>query len=246
MVVSVAGFMFLKANGLLIPEVNEAVQLMVIYPFALWGSTCSDLDHHWESSPSKDIISRGINAMLHLTSKTCDRLENTFTDLQCKKSVVYKLCKVFDASHRSWQTHSDLTLAVILGLLFLVQSDVLGTSLGVVDVSILSLVLSGVSLGILAHLVLDLITPQGIWLVSFVVLNKLISFITRKKFDKLPEKVHIVPNVKFFATGEKWEDVVGFTLRGGAVLSLIYAVFSLSGFFTYILDLLPFEITFGR
>ena len=54
----------------------------------------------------------------------------------------------------------------------------------------------GLSLGWLAHIFLDGITPEGIWIASARFLNTTI-------FHKevLPAKVKLVPNVKFFATG---------------------------------------------
>ena len=63
------GYTFLEANGMLIPDVEPLVQLTVVYPFAMYGAVVSDLDHHWESTPSKDPISWIINKILHLTSK---------------------------------------------------------------------------------------------------------------------------------------------------------------------------------
>lgn len=54
----------------------------------------------------------------------------------------------------------------------------------------------GLSLGWLAHIFLDGITPEGIWIASARFLNVAV-------FHKevLPAKVKLVPNIKFFATG---------------------------------------------
>lgn len=36
--VALVAFQYMKSKGLLIPNTNEYVQLLVMYPFALWGS----------------------------------------------------------------------------------------------------------------------------------------------------------------------------------------------------------------
>ena len=62
------GFTYLESKGLLLRNVNPLLQLTVMYPFALYGSIVSDLDHNANSIPSKDIVSVAINRVLHLTS----------------------------------------------------------------------------------------------------------------------------------------------------------------------------------
>ena len=62
------GFTYLESKGLLLRNVNPLLQLTVMYPFALYGSIVSDLDHNANSIPSKDIVSIAINRVLHLTS----------------------------------------------------------------------------------------------------------------------------------------------------------------------------------
>ena len=57
MLCCLGGYTLLEANGMLLGDVNPLLQLTIMYPFAIYGSTVSDLDHHWQSAPSKDIVS---------------------------------------------------------------------------------------------------------------------------------------------------------------------------------------------
>ena len=105
MLVSVVGFTLLKNNGLLQPDVNQGIQWLMMYPFCMWGSIASDLDHHWESCPSKDIPSWFVHKALHITEPVYRRLDNSLSGKQKKSSIAYKIAKFFTARHRSWHTH---------------------------------------------------------------------------------------------------------------------------------------------
>lgn len=37
-----AGFKYLETKGMLLPDVNPIVQLMIMYPASSWGSTAPD------------------------------------------------------------------------------------------------------------------------------------------------------------------------------------------------------------
>lgn len=224
---SVIGFWVLKSNGLLLPDVNEGLQLLVMYPFTMWGSVASDLDHHWDSCPSKDAPSWCVNKVLHLTSSLRDKMKDSLGN-RAKKSMSYKLAGVLDASHRSWQTHSDLLLITILLLLWLVLTGSFGGT--VIDTAIASLVLTGICLGVIAHLILDMLTPQGIWCMTFVGINKLISMALRRKFVILPERLHFVPHIQFFATGGTWEIIIKKILEVCTVISAVYVLILLYGY----------------
>jgi hypothetical protein len=243
MLMSVIGFWALKSNGLLLPDVNEGLQLLVMYPFTMWGSVASDLDHHWDSAPVKDAPSWCINMLLHLTTPVRKTMENGGSSV--KKSPLYHLAGIFDASHRSWQTHSDLTLASVLLLLWAVLSGHLNFGFSVVDLSIIALVLTGICLGLVAHLVLDMITPEGAWSLLFVGVNKVITLVTKHNKPVLPEKIHFVPHSKFFATGGAWESMICRILKLMTFLSVVYILlllFPAAG--DFVRSLLPFEISF--
>lgn len=166
---ALAGYSVLASKGLLINDVDPLLQLTVIYPFAMYGSVVSDLDHHWESAPCKDIFSFLINKFLHITG----------------------------AKHRSWHTHSDVFMLVILGLSNLLLHFASGA-----ESIIINLVFSGLLLGIASHMILDSLTPQGIH--SLVL--KLVSLIP--VFNKIPTKIHFVPKTPYFATDGPWEEKV--------------------------------------
>ena len=119
------------------------------------SSIVSDLDHNANSIPSKDIVSVAINKVLHLTS-----------GLNESTGGRNKVFGLLDAKHRSWQTHSDLFL---VALMYALYQMVMETKLATVESVIWSLVGMGFILGVISHLVLDMITPEGIW--SFILVG---------------------------------------------------------------------------
>lgn len=207
------GYTLLKSHGMLVKDVNPLLQVTIMYPFALWGSTLPDLDHGAESIPSKDIVSIGINRLLHLTTKA--RRINKGVDPM----------GILDAKHRSWQTHSDIFLGIFIYLFI----HFMNLSTQTADVLILRMVLSGLSLGIISHMILDMLTPEGIWLVTVVVVKKIFPRVP------LPVKVHLVPKSAFFATDGKWESVIRVIMW---VLNVILLAL-------VILDTTPYRITFN-
>ena len=230
MLVSIIGFALLRENGLLLPDVNVGLQWLVMYPFCYWGSTASDLDHHWDSCPSKDYPSWMINKLLHITKPIEDSMEATHnvakklhvgnsSTKKLNSNVIYKVSKLLNAKHRSWQTHSELFLFVMLYLLDCVMQGRF-TALGAVDTAILSLVIMGVVIGVIAHLFLDCLTPDGITLVGCCIINNFLK--TSKVKLRLPETFKLVPRKQFFATDGKWEHFIQWLLKLGTVLSLLY------------------------
>ena len=239
MLVSILGFAILKEKGLLLPDVNEGLQWLVMYPFTMWGSIASDLDHHWSSCPSKDYPSRLVNTALHITKPVKKSLDKAFSNKQKENSLVYKIVKFFNASHRSWQTHSDLTVYAVLFLLFSVLNRGL-ENFGAVDVAISALVLTGVCLGIIAHLILDSITPDGIWLIGFILLNKFLKLFNSR--INLPQKLHLVPDMHYFATGGRWEEHVQKVLKFLTYLALAWFLFVLVS--PFLIEYIPYSINF--
>ena len=185
-----------------------------MYPFAIYGSVVSDLDHHWQSSPSRDVVSYGINKTLHLTSKVRGRLgEDTFLS---------KILSVFDAKHRSWQTHSDLFLIAMIVL----TGYMLGSTTNSADHVLIKLIMVGLTLGIISHLVLDMLTPEGIWCIISSTVGRVLGL------KKIPRKISLVPNTKFFRTGGSWENIVRLVMWGICLLLLFGVVY----------EFLPYEI----
>ena len=116
-----AGYSLLVYSGSPLVAAAPVASLACLYPFAVWGATASDLDHApgglWDelkpigqrsgqSLPSQDVVSRAISHVLHATKP----LRGVFP----KGSRAAQLVRVLDGKHRSWQTHSDLPLAVLL------------------------------------------------------------------------------------------------------------------------------------
>lgn len=240
MLCTVVGFLLLRKNGLLLPEVNEVIQLVTIYPFAKWGSVASDLDHHWDSCPEKDPPSWIVNRLLHITTPFVKA-----TPDMLQQGTGYKVAKFFSANHRSWQTHSDLTLATFIFLLWAVLTNYFSWGLTPVDISILALILTGICLGIIAHFILDMLTPQGVWCTPGVIINRVLSKVLHKNVSILPEKYRFVPKLKCFATGGAWEAFIHKVLNVLTVVSMIYVllavVFPEAG--QKLLELFPYEIT---
>lgn len=195
MLCCLGGYSLLSSKGLLPSNMNPMLQLLVMYPFAIYGSTVSDLDHDWHSAPSRDIISFGINKALHLTTKVRSGMR--------EDSPMYKALGLLDAKHRSWQTHSDLFLAVMLYLaLWLVNTAKVGT----VDQVFLRLISIGMILGVISHLILDMLTPEGVWSLILCVVRKVSGIWS------IPRKIHFVPKSEFFKTGGTWETIIRWLL----------------------------------
>lgn len=103
--------------------------------------------------------------------------------------MVHKLLHLTDPKHRSWQTHS---LMVTGGFCLLMASLVnLGYVLygNTITVLLLRLMVIGLTVGILSHLVLDVLTTAGIYVIPGM-------------------KLRLVPKSSMFATGTKWEDII--------------------------------------
>ena len=195
MLCALAGYTVLESKGMLISGVNPLLQLTIIYPFAIYGSVFSDLDHNPNSIPSKDIVSVAVNKVLHLSDATKGPLS------------------IFNARHRSWQTHSDLFLFIVIALFGTLLSSMSGTANSI----IIQLVGMGFLLGVISHLILDMLTPEGIWCFGLVAFSK----VTGKKSTK----IRFVPKSKFFATGGSWEDCVRAFMWFISILLLVRVIY---------------------
>lgn len=241
MLCSIVGFALLKENGLLMPEVNEGVQWLVMYPFCMWGSIASDLDHHWDACPDKSYPSWFINKALHITAPIQKSLDKTLKESQKKNNPLYTFSTLFNAKHRSWQTHSDITLIAMIGLLYCLVTGKF-SMLGSIDTTILTLILTGVCLGVIAHFILDVLTPEGVQITLLVVLQKLLRLINPR--IKIKTKLALVPHWKIFATGEKWEEFIQKVIKIATVLAILYFLYTL--FSPLISEYIPYSITFNN
>lgn len=242
---SVLGFIILKENNLLLPDVNPLLQLVLIHPFCVWGSTVSDLDHHWESCPDKSDVNRVINKALHLTSKSYHHLDEKLTKAQKRKSMRYKIVKFFNASHRSWQTHSELTLLSLILLLYCIISGKFFT--GGTDIAISTLMMTGITLGVFSHLVLDMFTSRGINFCLGILINKIVQKLTKQRDLKVViEKLRFVPNSGRFATDSAWESFIYKVLRLLTYLSVLYIIVGLvfPDLIPILVNSFPYSISF--
>lgn len=190
------GYSLLVSKGLLVKEVEPLVQLCIMYPFAIYGSTVQDMDHGWQSVPSRDLVSWCLWRVLHLTTNRRAKLKEKWKKHPKPKNSFggkvrrfrYWVLGIFDAKHRSWQTHSDLFVLFIMWLLHLTITCLEGTINGL----ILNMVVIGLLCGVLSHCFLDLLTPDGLHSVVMWFLNKTMSV--------GDGKLHLVPKSKFFSS----------------------------------------------
>ena len=244
MLISLVGFIALNNRGLLVPDVNEGLQWLVMYPFCMWGSVASDLDHHWDSCPSKDIPSYLVHKALHITEPLNKMLDKTLSEKEKSCNKLYKVSKLFNAKHRSWQTHSELTVFMMLMFLYLALDGTFSI-FNNNDLLLLRLMICGVCMGVISHFILDLLTPEGIWFASYTVFNRVIC---KGKLPSKFEKFHIVPKFKCFRTGSSWEKFIYTILKVLVIGCLIYIIGNY--LFREQLDTLiawfPYEITFNN
>ena len=221
-VAALGGYTLLSSAGVLdqIP-VMKPLSFLIIYPFAIWASTAPDLDHGKQSIPSKDVVSRSIWYVLHATTGLRKKMSKT--------QFGYNALGVFDAKHRSWQTHSYEALFALVFLAYWLCTSEIAQGIGQTQSAILRLVALGLALGWLAHIVLDGITPDGIHIATCCILNDVVF----KGKKTLPETIKVVPQTQFFATGGGnpktrgnwyWEKIVYTVLQVTAWVLLFWMV----------------------
>lgn len=223
---AVLGFVLLKENSFLLSDANPYLQLIAMYPFSLWGAKAMDLDHHGDSLPMHDVLSVTISRVLHITYKPYKKMKEKLESAEIspsrkrkiRRSFWYKFCKWANASHRSWQTHSELVLIVLVAVLWwVINLSVTGTT----NIVLLYIMIVGAGMGMLSHLVLDALTTDGIHLVIFRLIN--ITLLGKSKFQ-LPEKLHLVPKSGAFSCESNWESFIGKLLRVFTIVTLVYLV----------------------
>lgn len=208
MVCVLGGFTYLESRGMLLHGVDPILQLTVMYPFALYGSTFCDLDHGMNSMPSKDIVSIAVNRLLHIP----EMIE--------KVSGVHIGCfDLLNAKHRSWQTHSDLFLVMVIGFLWKLLSE---GRVSTVEGTIIRLIGLGFVLGVISHLILDMLTPEGIWCIVSSLVGRI------PWVGVLPKKIRLVPSSKFFRTDGPWEKLVRVVLWGICLVLFVRIIYLMS------------------
>jgi membrane-bound metal-dependent hydrolase YbcI (DUF457 family) len=173
-------FETLKRHGMLVKNINPYIQLLIMYPAGSWGSTAPDLDRPKSNSAEQTPVSMAVERCLHLVH----------------------------AKHRSWQTHC-VVLTGGLAIALPVILETCGAKIGTFDLSVLRLLIYGLTTGIFSHLILDALTPEGIHLVPNV-------------------KLGLVPKISFFSTGGLWEKLVCTALYVANGMVLLYLIFSIN------------------
>lgn len=182
-------FNYMQSKGLLVDTINPLVQLLVMYPACSWGSTAPDLDQSDESIPEKTPVS----------------------------ILVHKLLYLGKVSHRSWQTHS----IVVTGGFVALQFALLGYinkyglfDLNDISLTILNLLLTGLSVGIASHLILDAFTYKGIQTIPP----------TKKNGKSKTHWIRFVPHTDAFKTGTTYEKIVRVLLYIAIIVMSIYII----------------------
>lgn len=179
---------YLRVTGGLIQDIHPLVQLAVMYPASSFGAQFPDLDHHKGSIPIKTPAGDFAHKILHLTKP----------------------------KHRSWQTHSILVTGGAIALLLSLVNlwEVYGGA-NLVEIMIVKLILYGFLIGVASHLVLDVLTPKGIWLIP--------GF-----------RIRLVPKSSFFSTGNTWEVKICRNIMYGISYILVLLIF---------LNIIGFDLT---
>lgn len=159
MTLALGGFMYLDSSGLLIPDVNKVLQFGIIMPYAMWASTLPDLDQDKDSTAQNSPIN----------------------------FVIQKFFNVIGAGHRSAKSH--IAPVIISLLLYLaIAFNFIFRSFNGTEITIIGLMVLGLFLGLFSHMLLDMMTKQGLR-VGGVVLR-------------------IVPEADIFSTGSLYESMV--------------------------------------
>lgn len=177
---ALVGFEVLAKNNMLQADIEPWLQLILMYPACSFGSTFPDLDHHWGSVKEHTPVNWLIHKIIHITQP----------------------------KHRSWQTHSILVTGGLIALMFslLYATRVFGWfNLSAFALDIVTLLITGLSLGIASHLFLDTFTRAGIWLVPGI-------------------KMRLVPNSEKFSTDTTYESIVRAILYVLTGLMLIWVL----------------------
>lgn len=227
------GFSVLKSKGLLVADMSEPLQLLMMYASSMYGSVLSDMDHEWSSCPSKDALSWVIWRVLHFTTPIRRYLEKGGKIRKWFYRKLKGILEFFDSKHRSWQTHSDLTL-ILLVYLTIYLPKYLGTGIdGVISI----ILCEGILFGLLSHLLLDMLTTDGIW--SFILAPlKLLKKSSKDSIKGCLVRLSLVPNIRFFSTkgsDAPWERFVRFIMKVVIVGLIIWIIYLWS----------PYRFVFG-
>lgn len=200
--IALGGYLAFKHYGMLDPQIADVTELITLYASAYYGSVVADNDHVWESSPLRDPLSWVFNKVLHLTTPLRKKMESN----KMNKGLVYHALGLFDARHRSWQTHSEVPLLLIGLALYLLPRGFEWT------------MILGFGLGYISHALMDMLSAGGYNIFIFQMINKMF------KRRILPSKIRLVPKTQFFVTDGVFEQGVYKVLNFTTILAAIWVV----------------------
>lgn len=190
-----AGFKYLESKGMLLPDVNPIVQLMIMYPASSWGSTAPDLDHHIGSVKEITPFNLLVHKVLHLTKP----------------------------KHRSWQTHSVLVTGGLCLLFFSISVLLFALFGNTVENVYIRLNIVGGCLGVMSHLVMDSLTTAGIHIwpgMKFKLVPSTKEFATGTTWENFIFKITMIANA--FLLLDIILNVFGTSISGLAHIVMTY------------------------
>lgn len=209
-------FEYLRLSGQTLEGVNPLVQLAIMYPASTFGALFPDIDHHEGANPVNTPAGEFFHKMIHLPDKIARKTNRNSKGKPRSKWVE----KLFVIKHRAWQTHSILFTGGITFTLWSMFSNLQQHNPDF-NVTVLFLMISGFAIGLLSHIILDMLTPSGVYLFMF-------------------KKIKLVPSNSFFSTGNAWE-----TKWVTSILSLTFTFLAVSIMFSIVgIEIIPttFEV----
>lgn len=195
-------------HNLLLKDISPWVQLLIMYQPASWGSTVLDADHgNIESVPDKTPVIMGLHALLHKTGRCV---------------------------HRSWQTHSWSFTGVMIALAVIGVTFYSGYFLNSFESNVLRLMIYGFSVGAYSHLILDMLSMDGVYLWFWF---------DKKTGKQRGIKIRLVPHTSTFGTGTPWEDWVRRYLYVCIFITAFDIVYGCNRFIVNVVDFLRYIST---
>lgn len=172
MTLALGGFMYLEASNLLLPDVNEVLQLGIIMPYAIWSSTIPDLDQDKDSTAQNSPIN----------------------------FVIQKFFNLVGAGHRSYKSHIIPVIVSLLAY-FAIAFNFIFKAFNGTEITIVGLITLGLFLGLGSHMLLDMATKDGLKLggITLRIVPELDIFKTGSLYESIVRRILYVITVVLIA-----------------------------------------------